>query len=118
MTQQTPIGRRRALAITAAAGGFGLAAMLRHGRLSAQPAATLTPVTWRSVALGARASITLYHPDQARARQLIGRVLNEIERLERVFSLYREDSALTILNRDGVLATPPIDLVRLLSNWG
>lgn len=115
MTQQTPISRRRALAITAVAGGFGLTAMLQHARLSAQPAAALTPVTWRSVALGANTSITLYHPDQARARQLIGRVSDEIARLENVFSLYRENSALTILNRDGVLAAPPIDLVRLLS---
>jgi thiamine biosynthesis lipoprotein len=38
-----------------------------------------------------------------------------VERLERIMSLYRPDSALSRLNRDGVLDDPPFDLVRVLS---
>ncbi|WP_052584508.1 FAD:protein FMN transferase, partial [Azospirillum baldaniorum] len=57
----------------------------------------------------------LAHPDPAEADRLIALCLEEVARLERVFSLYRTDSALARLNRDGVLDAPPADLVRLLS---
>lgn len=111
MTAAPPVSRRRALAITAAVGGLGLTAMLRGSWPEAPP----EPVTWRGVALGAKASMTLYHPNRGQAQLLIRRSLDEIARLERVFSLYRSDSALSTLNERGVLATPPLDLVRLLA---
>ncbi len=75
----------------------------------------LAAQVWRGSALGAKASITLYHADAAAGRALIQRALAEIARLEAVFSLYRRDSALSRLNREGLLAQPPLDLVRLLS---
>ncbi|WP_431859728.1 FAD:protein FMN transferase [Azospirillum sp.] len=102
------VSRRRVLAIGAAVAG-----------LSALPArswATETPVrTWTGVALGADACIQLAHPDKAEAERLIRLCLDEVARLERVFSLYRRDSALSRLNRNGVLDAPPADLVRLLA---
>lgn len=101
--------RRRFLAIGAAAAGLSL---LPHRLLRAEG----VPVrVWRGVALGADASLTIAHPDPAEADRLIALSLEEVARLERVFSLYRPDSALRRLNRDGWLDAPPADLVRLLS---
>ncbi|KAA0684876.1 FAD:protein FMN transferase [Azospirillum brasilense] len=100
--------RRRFLGIAAVAAGL---ALLPGGLRAAG-----VPVrTWRGVALGADSVIQLAHPDPAEADRLIALCLEEVARLERVFSLYRTDSALVRLNRDGVLDAPPADLVRLLS---
>ncbi|MGB3277163.1 MAG: FAD:protein FMN transferase [Castellaniella sp.] len=73
------------------------------------------PVTWRGVALGADAQLQLLHPDRAHAERLVRMAVAEVHRLEQVFSLYREDSALVRLNRAGRLDAPPLDLSRLLS---
>ncbi|MFQ5972180.1 MAG: FAD:protein FMN transferase [Alphaproteobacteria bacterium] len=102
------ISRRRVLSIAAATAG--LAAAVAAG---IAPRATLH--RWRGRALGADASIALHHPDATAARRLLDACVAEIGRLERVFSLYREDSALVRLNRAGRLKSPPLDLVRLLS---
>ncbi|MDW7555479.1 FAD:protein FMN transferase (plasmid) [Azospirillum brasilense] len=100
--------RRRFLGIAAVAAGL---ALLPGGLRAAG-----VPVrTWRGVALGADSVIQLAHPDPAEADRLIALCLEEVARLERIFSLYRTDSALVRLNRDGVLEAPPADLVRLLS---
>jgi thiamine biosynthesis lipoprotein len=102
--------RRRALTVAAAAAGFGLYG-LAPGRSQAAP-----PLhRWRGVVLGAQASILLNHPHRDAAEVLIRGCVAEIARLESVFSLYRPDSALTRLNRDGVLVQPPLELVQLLS---
>lgn len=69
---------------------------------------------WRGVALGAEAEIILAHPDEAAARAMIGRAVAEVARLEKVFSLYRPNSAVSRLNRAGRLDAPPLDLVRLI----
>ncbi|HUT51344.1 MAG TPA: FAD:protein FMN transferase [Alphaproteobacteria bacterium] len=65
--------------------------------------------------LGAAATITAVHRDRNAAHRIVGECLAEIGRLERLFSLYRPDSALTALNSTGVLADPPADLLALLS---
>lgn len=102
-----PIKRRRFLVVAASCGAaFGSAAQ-------AMPAATTS--VWRGVAMGALASITIAHPDRGAAQALIARSVDEIERLERVFSLYRPDSALSRLNAAGELNDPPQELVELLS---
>jgi thiamine biosynthesis lipoprotein len=101
--------RRRFLAIAGAAAGLSLAS----GRLAAARAVGGLHV-WRGVALGAEASIQLWHPDEARARRLIELCVAEIERLERIFSLYRADSAVSRLNAAGALEVPPLELVELL----
>ncbi|WP_296762661.1 FAD:protein FMN transferase [Sediminimonas sp.] len=67
---------------------------------------------WRGTAIGAGARITLYHP---RGDELLARARAEIDRLEDIFSLYRADSALSRLNRDGGLAAPPFELLDCLS---
>lgn len=67
------------------------------------------------VALGADAMLQFNHPDAEKADRLIQRSLAEVHRLERIFSLYREDSAIRQLNAVGSLQNPPQDLIRILS---
>ena len=100
--------RRRFIAITAAAGGLPLlpiASARSNSRLR----------VWSGTALGCDATLQIHHPDAATADRLIAASLAEVERLERIMSLYRPDSALSRLNRDGALEDPPFDLVRVLS---
>ncbi|HEY1364819.1 MAG TPA: FAD:protein FMN transferase [Xanthobacteraceae bacterium] len=104
----TPPTRRRAIGITAAAAGLSL---VPFGR-AVKPAESL--VSWRGEALGALASLQIHHPDRAFAAELVGRAVAEVRRLERIFSLYRTDSALVELNRRGVLVAPPRELVLVL----
>jgi thiamine biosynthesis lipoprotein len=109
----TPLSRRRFIRISAAAAGMPL---LPFGTRDVAVAAGPHPALrlWRGVALGADAALQLHHPDPAMADRLVERCLAEVARLERIFSLYREDSALCQLNREGSLAAPPLDLVRVL----
>jgi len=103
--------RRRFLTIVAGVGAtLGLGAGAGVG---AGPEAGLR--RWQGVALGARATIALAHPQAAR---LIAAARAEIARLEAVFSLHRADSALARLNREGRLTAPPLDLVALLGLVG
>lgn len=103
--------RRRFLAIAASAGAM---AGLPGLAMAAGTRAT-TASTWKGVALGAPASMTLVHPDRALARATIADCVAEIDRLESIFSLYRAQSALVRLNEAGLLARPPQELVELLS---
>lgn len=96
------ITRRRALCILA---GTAALPLLGHG-------ASAGATQWRGIALGARARIILDHPN---ADTLIARAVAEIRRLEQIFSLYRSDSQLSTLNREGQLANPSLDLIELLS---
>jgi len=99
--------RRRVLGLMAAS-----AAALRSPVAFAE-----TPLTrWRGYALGAKAELTIRHPDRARARRAIEGCVAEIARIEQVFSLYRSDSALSALNAAGALEGPPADLVDVLSH--
>lgn len=108
---QTSLSRRRFIAVSAAAAGLPLLPF------AAGPAVAREPMlhVWRGVVLGADAVLQIHHPDPAAANRFIRMALTEAERLERIFSLYRPDSALVQLNREGRLDVPPADLVRLLS---
>ena len=68
---------------------------------------------WHGTALGAPATLILEHPDRAAAEVATAACLDEIERLEREFSLHRRDSALSRLNAAGRLA-PSLDMLALL----
>ena len=98
--------RRRFIAIAAA--------MTATAMWPRAGAAAMALHEWRGVALGAAATIRLAHPDEAAARRLLDRCATEIVRLERIFSLYRPDSALCRLNAAGALDLPPFELVELL----
>jgi thiamine biosynthesis lipoprotein len=70
--------------------------------------------SWHGAALGAEVHITLYHPDRRLADAALDLCRREIDRLEDEFSLFRWDSALSRLNRDGRLAAPTLDMRRLI----
>lgn len=101
-----PLSRRRALAVIGAAAGVPL---LGTGR------ADVPVYSWRGVALGAESSLRIAHPERAVARRLVARCLDEVARLEAVFSLYRSDSELCRLNRDGALERASHDLRLVLA---
>jgi thiamine biosynthesis lipoprotein len=106
--------RRRTLTVFAAAAGYAALGVPPAARL-AQAAGNGDLYRWRGQALGARASLLVHHPDAEEARRIVGRALAEVDRLEAVFSLYRDDSALVRLNRAGRLDNPPLELVDLLA---
>ena len=70
---------------------------------------------WRGLAMGNLTRIEIRHPDRDRAARILAAAVQEIARLEELFTLYRADSALVRLNGAGLLADPPFDLVRLLA---
>ena len=102
------VSRRRFLGITAAAAGLPL--------LPISPGLAGPQLrVWRGAALGCDAVLQIHHPDAATADRLIAESLAEVRRLERIMSLYQPESALSQLNRAGLLDDPPFDLVRVLS---
>lgn len=99
--------RRRMIVIAASAAGSAFLTGVRT-------AATSELVRWRGSALGAQMSIEIHHPDRAEAERLVDRCVLDVRRLEQQFSLYRDDSAICILNRTGILVSPDADMVALL----
>lgn len=101
------VSRRRFLSIAAVAAGAGPLAALGGS-------ATSAPVTrWRGRALGADAEITLRGPAAAAGRAVEAAV-GVLRRMERLFSLYAPDSALSRLNRTARLDRPAPEFVDLL----
>src|SRR3977135_863710 len=100
-----PVTRRRALRVVAAAAGLPL---LIAGVRATAPKGQLH--SWHGDVLGAMSELTLWHTDAAFARATILRVRLEIERYERIFSLYRPDSEISRLNAAGKLTRPSPEL--------
>ncbi len=102
------LSRRRFIRISAAAAGLSLVPFGGGAKANANL------VTWRGTMLGAVATMKIHHERPQEAERLIAAACAEARRLERLFSLYREDSALVELNRTGVLVDPAAELVDLL----
>src|SRR4051794_9773371 len=107
-TMRADLSRRRVISILAA--GAALPAFGR-GAVADAPA----PFRWQGIVLGAAADLTLYAADRAEAADALAAALAEIARLEAIFSLHQQDSALNRLNRDGRLDPAPFELQQLLS---
>jgi len=101
--------RRRVLRIAAALAGLPL---LIAGVRATAPKGQL--YSWHGEVLGALSELTLWHTDPAFARATIVRVRSEIDRLERIFSLYRPDSEISRLNDTGRLIKPSSELRQLI----
>lgn len=106
-----PINRRRMLGLSAVAVALSAVPEL----VTARPAPDIPAWRWHGQALGGPASMIVHDPDRRRAEQTLRHCRNEIQRLEAEFSLYRADSALRRLNRDGRLSPASLDMRRLLS---
>lgn len=98
------IGRRSAMTVLAGAACLPLAgdgpAAPRH--------------RWTGRALGGRADMLFADAVPEAARDAAAACQAEIDRLDAVFSLWRGDSELSRLNRDGRLAAPSLDLRAVL----
>jgi thiamine biosynthesis lipoprotein len=70
--------------------------------------------SWQGEVLGALSELTLWHPDAAFAQRTILRVRQEIDRLDRIFSLYRRDSEISRLNATGKQLKPSPELRTLV----
>jgi FAD:protein FMN transferase len=105
----TAVSRRRAITIVGAVAGLPLlcADDLSHGALLLHQ--------WSGTSLGSPVQLLLYHRDRAAAARIAGECAAEIERLERIFALYRTDSEIARLNRDGRIELPSLDLLTVLS---
>ncbi|VAW05428.1 Nitrous oxide reductase maturation periplasmic protein NosX [hydrothermal vent metagenome] len=105
-----PLPRRRFIQLVAASGASGALQGM------ARPQANVH--RWSGMAMGAGASLEIRHENAREGERLLLLARKEIIRLENIFSLYKPDSALSLLNRQGHLSTPPQDLVELLSICG
>ena len=102
------VNRRQFLSLST-----GAAALMMHRALSGQEPAMQQHVR-SAKALGTQVNFTVFHPDEVVARQAIDAALERIEHVEQLMSLYRPDSQLSLLNRQGVLRHPHPDLVSVL----
>lgn len=112
------LNRRRFLTIAAAAAALPVAGQAGGGQVGGVQAGGgqvggLHVAT--GVALGAKVTLRLSHPD---APAIAARAMAEIDRLENIFSLYRPGSALVRLNADGALSDPPFELLECLTMAG
>jgi FAD:protein FMN transferase len=105
----TAVSRRRAMTIVGAVAGLPL--LYAHGRSQSAPLLH----QWTGTSLGSPSQLLLCHYDSAAAARIAAECAAEIERLERIFALYRTDSEITRLNRDGRIELPSLDLLAVLS---
>ena len=92
-----------------------LAAMASSRAVGAGLVSDIEVLEWRGIALGADAQLKIYHEDQQEAQRLLKAVLQEVERQEQLFSLYRDDSVLSRLNSDGEVRDFAHDFYWLMS---
>ncbi|MBI3445022.1 MAG: FAD:protein FMN transferase [Magnetospirillum sp.] len=102
------ITRRRAITVLAACAGLPL--MMKATNAQARM------IRWEGTTLGAPSTIQLYHTDESKARAALAAAQGELARLEGMFSVYRADSALSALNRDGSIDNAPAEFVELVSH--
>ncbi len=81
---------------------------------SAMPAFAAAPTRWSGFAMGAEVSLELHGPVEQTEPALRSAIQN-LRRVEHLFSLYDPTSVLSQLNRTGVLRNPPQDLLDLLA---
>ena len=72
-------------------------------------------ITWTGIALGADSNMTLFHKDKSYAKESLNICINEIKRLENIFSLFDNNSSISQLNKKGYILNPPKELVEVLN---
>lgn len=107
MNRSVKLSRRRLILVSACAAGVGV--LPRPGR------AQVPVARWTGVALGAGAELRLVGVTPAEAGPVFAAIEAELARCEAIFSLYREDSQIAQLNRDGRLDDPAPEMLALLT---
>lgn len=107
MDAKSHLSRRRFVAILASLAAAPVV-------LRSEPARKPQTFDWQGIVLGAHAELRLQHYDARAAAGALERCLAEVARLESIFSLHREDSALVRLNATGRLEAAPSDLRAVL----
>lgn len=110
-----PLTRRRFLTVSAVAAVGAVLPLLLSRQSEAPHPDEAGLFVWKGIALGSGAQLRLYHADRRQAADLVNKVLAEVARLEKIFSLYRDDSVIVQLNREGRLNHPPADFLAVLS---
>lgn len=80
----------------------------------------LERVEQKSRALGAEVSLVVYHEDRSTAKRALAAAFHALDDIENVLSLYRPESQICRLNREGSLDQSHPDLVEVLQqalNW-
>jgi thiamine biosynthesis lipoprotein len=108
MSRSSPFPPNRRRFLTLAAGACG--AMF----LGFKSPPSLRKVSRESKALGTHVSMTVLHADKSEGRAALDAAFAELERVESVMSIYRPESQISRLNRDGVLEKPDPYFVEVL----
>lgn len=103
------LSRRRAMTVLAALAGVPLVCV------GDRAVETVAIYRWNGTSLGCPSRLFICHPDHLIAQQIAAQCAAEIRRLEAIFALYRADSELAQLNRDGRLEAPSVDLLLVLA---
>jgi len=97
------VTRRRALTIIAATAAGLVSGRSESGEIAAYE--------WRGYAMGTDAHIIFSGVGHKAARSAAEVAATEIERVEKALSLFRSDSEIARLNRDGILPAPTSDML-------
>jgi thiamine biosynthesis lipoprotein len=95
--------------------GIGLA-LAGGGVVELVRLANLHRVSVTRTQLGTAVTVTVVHPDADEAHAMVNGALNEIERLEGVFSRYRPETPVARLNREGRVTDAPGELLEVVSS--
>ena len=110
-----PTNRRRFLQIVASTSFVATSAMTTNNtQVLAKETNIKQPLyKWKGNALGGKAEILL--PAGPDAERLGAKIISEVQRLEKIFSLYIPDSEINLLNREGKVLSPSPEFYELLS---
>ena len=81
---------------------------------SSRETKNLKPFQLSGQALGPSVSLLVLHEDAGVAQAALADALAEVQGVDEVMSLYRDDSQLVALNRHGELSTPDARLIEVL----
>ncbi len=114
---RAPLVTRHQVLLTLGAAGASAAAgrlLLPFGEDAVPGRGGLQAVERTGFALGAATSIVALHEDRSTAERAVGAAVAELKTVQSVMSLYRPDSQLCRLNRDGVVLESHPYLVQVL----
>ena len=98
--------------------GFGSGALLGIplSRALAGETGGLVLSSCSTQALGTRIKLSVLHADPGCSETALDKAISELDRVERLMSIYRQDSQLSVLNRDGSVENPDPLFVKVLGS--